>query len=127
MAQQVPVQGREKGALEQGFMLNLLDQQVGLHFRDMRQDVLPQVVGPCHLDRHLQSPCTQIVGLRLEPVAVILQVGLTRRFPVTLFKKGQKVQWPYQPCDMQTGAAGLGQRGCMIDCRGMTQGRVDDQ
>jgi hypothetical protein len=92
-------------------MLNLLDQQVGLHFRDMRQDVFAQVIGPGHLDRHLESPGTQIVGLRLDPVAVILQVGFPRRFPVTLFKKGQKVQRPNQTRDMQTGAAGLGQRG----------------
>ncbi|MCY1445091.1 hypothetical protein D9M71_615940 [compost metagenome] len=87
MAQQVPVQGGEERPLERGFALNLLDQQIGLHVRDAIDDVLLDVLSPGHLGGHLDPPATQILGLSLEPVAMVLQIAFPRQLPIAFFKQ----------------------------------------
>ncbi|MCY1182201.1 hypothetical protein D9M73_227500 [compost metagenome] len=87
VTQQVPVQRGEEGPLERGLMLNLLDQHVGLHVRDVFNDVLLHVLSPGHLGGHLYPPATQIFGLSLKPAVMILQVALSTRFSIALFKQ----------------------------------------
>lgn len=127
MAQQTPIQRREERALEHGFMLHLLDQQIGLHLRDMVKDVLTHVIGPCDFGCHLDPPASHLFRLLIEPVAVLLQVGRPGHFAVAFFEQRQNVQRGNQAGNVQARPAGLGQGGAMVYRRRMAQQRVDDQ
>ncbi|MNT58820.1 hypothetical protein D3C72_1962840 [compost metagenome] len=69
----------------------------------------------------------QILRLGLEPIAMVLQVMPPSEFPIALFKERQPFERGDQRRNMQTRAAGLGQRCGMIHGGGMAQDRVDDQ
>ncbi|MNF01275.1 hypothetical protein D3C80_2002470 [compost metagenome] len=67
-------------------MLNFLDQQVGLHFRDIIENVLLQVVGPFRLGGHFKPPVAYMIGVVSEPVALVLQILFASLFPIAFFK-----------------------------------------
>jgi len=67
-------------------VLHFLDQQVGLHFRDVIKNVLLHVIGPSHFRCHVDSPAMQVFRLVLQPIVMVLQEALSSLFPVTLFE-----------------------------------------
>ncbi|MNT92461.1 hypothetical protein D3C72_2337490 [compost metagenome] len=53
----------------------------------MINDVLLHVLGPSHLGGYLNPSTTQILGLSLEQVAMVLQVTLPSQFSIAFFEQ----------------------------------------
>ncbi|MNG02859.1 hypothetical protein D3C84_859040 [compost metagenome] len=124
-AQQLPVQRRDHQALEQRFVLYILDQQVGVDLGDLGQGRLKHVSGQDHFGTDANAVFMQQGRLIGQPLAVVQHQGVEVVFVAAHQAEG--VDLVDKGADMQGGTRGAGQGGGTFQCRCVAQVAADHQ
>ncbi|MNQ97903.1 hypothetical protein D3C85_1135710 [compost metagenome] len=80
IAQQVPIQGRDKYAPECGFVVHILDDQVWLHLCHLPQDFPQDIAGQNHVRSQGDAIAAYDFGFILQPFLVLLLADFTKMF-----------------------------------------------